>query len=85
MGLTPTQIARATLTDTHARQYLALTHRKLSDWRNRGQLSEARAIRLLRNNARDGRRVLGQRCGADDTLDRAAAMLYRAWIESQTE
>lgn len=83
--LTPTAIARATLSDAHARQYLALTHRKLSEWRNRGQLSEARAIRLLRNNARDGRRALGQQCGANDTLDRAVAMLYRHWLDTETE
>lgn len=83
--LTPTQIARATMSDPDASAYLALTHRKLTDWRNRGQLSEARAIRLLRNNARDGRRVLGQRCGANDTLDKAAAMLYRHWLDTETE
>jgi hypothetical protein len=80
--LTPTQIARATISDPRASRYLAMTHRTLAARRERGELSEAGALRLLRNNARDGRRALGQRCGANDTLDKAARLLYMHWRDS---
>lgn len=80
--VTPAQIARATLSNPDAAAYLALTYRKLTAWRKAGQLSEARAIRLLRNNARDGRRVLGQRLDDSATLDQAARLLYIHWRDS---
>lgn len=72
---TPTQVARACLTDKRAAHYLALSFAKLDAC---AIVDDSAAMRLLRQNARDGMRALAQPI-SDDTLDKACRILLDYW------
>lgn len=78
MTATPTQIARATLSDPRAAHYLAMTYRKLDSM---AHIDRKRALLMLRGNARDGRRALGVTLANADILDKAACILFQHWLD----
>lgn len=77
--MTPTQIARATLSDPRARRYLALSYAKLD---RMAHIDRNAALALLRGNARDGRRALGCRLTCSTVLDKAACILLQHWYDT---
>lgn len=80
MTATPTQIARATLSDPRALHYLQLSYAKLD---RMAHIDRPAALALLRGNARDGRRALGVTLANAEILDKAACILLQHWYDTR--